>query len=43
MARNKIASIGAGQVQRWLKKLGQLLVMFDVMEGTPQRRRLDIA
>ena len=48
MARNKIALIGAGQIGGTLahliglKKLGDV-VMFDVMEGTPQGKALDIA
>src|SRR3954470_8626824 len=48
MARNKIALIGAGQIGGTLahliglKQLGDV-VMFDVMEGTPQGKSLDIA
>ena len=48
MARNKIALIGAGQIGGTLahliglKKLGDV-VMFDVMEGIPQGKALDIA
>ncbi len=48
MARNKIALIGAGQIGGTLahliglKELGDV-VMFDVMEGIPQGKSLDIA
>ena len=48
MARNKIALIGAGQIGGTLahliglKELGDV-VMFDVMEGVPQGKALDIA
>src|SRR5579885_1324705 len=48
MARNKIALIGAGQIGGTLahliglKQLGDV-VMFDVMEGVPQGKALDIA
>src|SRR6187549_84496 len=48
MARNKIALIGSGQIggtlahMIGLKELGDV-VMFDVMEGTPQGKSLDIA
>jgi len=48
MARNKIALIGAGQIGGTLahliglKQLGDV-VMFDVMEGVPQGKSLDIA
>ncbi len=48
MARNKIALIGAGQIGGTLahliglKELGDV-VMFDVMEGIPQGKALDIA
>ena len=48
MARNKIALIGAGQIGGTLahlvglKQLGDV-VLFDVMEGTPQGKALDIA
>ena len=48
MARNKIALIGAGQIGGTLahliglKQLGDV-VMFDVMEGIPQGKALDIA
>ena len=48
MARNKIALIGAGQIGGTLahliglKHLGDV-VMFDVMEGIPQGKSLDIA
>src|ERR1700681_2812748 len=48
MARNKIALIGAGQIGGTLahliglKELGDV-VMFDVMEGIPQGKPLDIA
>src|SRR6204780_4481752 len=48
MARNKIALIGAGQIGGTLahliglKQLGDV-VMFDVMEGIPQGKSLDIA
>ncbi len=48
MARNKIALIGAGQIGGTLallsgiKELGDI-VLFDVMEGTPQGKALDIA
>lgn len=48
MARNKIALIGAGQIGGTLalltgmKNLGDV-VMFDIMDGTPQGKSLDIA
>jgi malate dehydrogenase len=48
MARNKIALIGAGQIGGTLahliglKQLGDV-VLFDVMEGVPQGKALDIA
>ncbi len=48
MARNKIALIGAGQIGGTLahliglKELGDV-VMFDVTEGIPQGKSLDIA
>ena len=48
MARKKIALIGAGQIGGTLahliglKQLGDV-VMFDVMEGIPQGKALDIA
>src|SRR5712692_10522079 len=48
MARNKIALIGAGQIGGTLahliglKELGDV-VLFDVVEGTPQGKALDIA
>jgi malate dehydrogenase len=48
MARNKIALIGAGQIGGTLahlvglKELGDV-VMFDIAEGTPQGKSLDIA
>src|SRR6478672_3488466 len=48
MARNKIALIGAGQIGgtlallAGLKELGDI-VLFDVMEGAPQGKALDIA
>src|SRR3974390_1787723 len=48
MARNKIALIGAGQIGGTLahliglKQLGDV-VLFDVMEGIPQGKALDIA
>ena len=48
MARNKIALVGAGQIGgtlallAGLKELGDI-VMFDVMEGVPQGKALDIA
>jgi malate dehydrogenase len=48
MARNKIALIGAGQIGGTLahlvglKELGDV-VMFDVMEGVPQGKALDLA
>jgi malate/lactate dehydrogenase len=48
MARNKIALIGAGQIGGTLahliglKQLGDV-VMFDVMEGIPQGKALDIS
>ena len=48
MARNKIALIGAGQICGTLahliglKQLGYV-VLFDVMEGIPQGKALDIA
>ena len=48
MARNKIALIGAGQIGGTLahliglKQLGDV-VMFDVIEGIPQGKALDIA
>ena len=48
MARNKIALIGSGQIGGTLahlvglKHLGDV-VMFDVAEGVPQGKALDIA
>ena len=48
MARHKIALIGAGQIGgtlallAGLKELGDI-VLFDIMEGTPQGKALDIA
>jgi malate dehydrogenase len=48
MARNKIALIGAGQIGgtlahlAGLKELGDI-VLFDIAEGTPQGKSLDIA
>ena len=48
MARNKIALIGAGQIGgtlallSGLKELGDI-VLFDIAEGTPQGKALDIA
>ncbi|MBN9061739.1 MAG: malate dehydrogenase [Rhizobiales bacterium 65-9] len=48
MARNKIALIGAGQIGgtlallAGLKELGDI-VLFDIMEGVPQGKALDIA
>ncbi|MEM6667448.1 MAG: malate dehydrogenase, partial [Pseudomonadota bacterium] len=48
MARNKIALIGAGQIGgtlallAGLKELGDV-VMFDIMDGVPQGKALDIA
>eukprot|EP01037_Dinobryon_pediforme_P026590 gene26590-29161_t len=48
MARHKIALIGAGQIGgtlallAGLKELGDI-VLFDIMEGTPQGKSLDIA
>src|SRR5437660_4761411 len=48
MARNKIALIGAGQIGGTLahligiKELGDV-VLFDVVEGIPQGKALDIA
>ena len=48
MARSKIALIGAGQIGgtlallAGLKELGDI-VLFDVMEGVPQGKALDIA
>ena len=48
MARKKIALIGSGQIGGTLahliglKELGDI-VMFDVMEGVPQGKSLDIA
>ncbi len=47
MARNKIALIGSGQIGGTLalliglKELGDV-VMFDVMEGVPQGKALDL-
>src|SRR6478735_5551707 len=47
MARNKIALIGAGQIGgtlallAGLKELGDI-VMFDIVEGIPQGKALDI-
>ena len=48
MARNKIALISAGQIGGTLAHLVGLkefgdVVMFDVMEGIPQGKALDIA
>ncbi|MGH6981409.1 MAG: lactate/malate family dehydrogenase, partial [Stellaceae bacterium] len=48
MARKKIALIGAGQIGGTLallvglKELGDV-VMFDIVEGVPQGKSLDIA
>ena len=48
MARNKIALIGAGQIGGTLahliglKQLGDV-VLFDIIEGIPQGKALDIA
>src|ERR1700728_2531736 len=48
MARNKIALIGAGQIGGTLahlvglKELGDV-VLFDIAEGTPQGKALDLA
>ena len=48
MARNKIALIGAGQIGgtlahlAGLKELGDV-VLFDIVEGIPQGKALDIA
>ena len=48
MARNKIALVGAGQIGgtlallAGLKELGDV-VMFDIVEGVPQGKSLDIA
>jgi malate dehydrogenase len=48
MARNRIALIGAGQIGGTLahliglKELGDV-VLFDVVEGVPQGKALDIA
>ena len=48
MARNKIALVGAGQIGgtlallAGLKELGDV-VLFDIMEGIPQGKALDIA
>ena len=48
MARNKIALIGAGQIGGTLahlvglKELGDV-VLFDIVEGVPQGKALDIA
>ena len=48
MARNKIALIGAGQIGgtlallAGLKELGDI-VLFDVVDGVPQGKALDIA
>src|SRR5437868_8151371 len=48
MARNKIALVGAGQIGgtlallAGLKELGDI-VMFDIVEGVPQGKSLDIA
>jgi malate dehydrogenase len=48
MARNKIALIGAGQIGgtlahlAGLKELGDV-ILFDIVEGTPQGKALDIA
>ena len=47
MARNKIALVGAGQVGgtiallAGLKQLGDI-VLFDIVEGVPQGKALDI-
>ena len=48
MARHKIALIGAGQIGGTLALLAGLqelgdIVLFDIMEGTPQGKALDIA
>ena len=48
MARSKIALIGAGQIGgtlahlAGLKELGDI-VLFDIAEGTPQGKALDLA
>ena len=48
MARNKIALIGAGQIGgtlahlAGLKELGDI-ILFDIAEGTPQGKALDLA
>jgi malate dehydrogenase len=48
MARNKIALVGAGQIGgtlallAGLKELGDI-GMFDIVDGTPQGKALDIA
>ena len=48
MARNKIALIGAGQIGgtlallSGLKELGDI-VLFDIVEGIPQGKALDLA
>ena len=48
MARNKIALVGAGQIGGTLALLAGLkdlgdVVLFDVVEGVPQGKALDIA
>src|SRR3984893_4175376 len=48
MARNKIALIGAGQIGGTLAHLAALnelgdVVLFDIAEGTPQGKALDLA
>jgi malate dehydrogenase len=48
MARSKIALIGAGQIGGTLAHLAALkelgdIVLFDIMEGTPQGKSLDLA
>jgi malate dehydrogenase len=48
MARNKIALIGAGQIGGTLAHLASLkelgdIVLFDISEGTPQGKALDLA
>ena len=48
MARAKIALIGAGQIGGTLAHLAALdemgdIVLFDIAEGTPQGKALDIA
>jgi len=48
MARSKIALIGAGQIGGTLAHLAALkelgdIVLFDIAEGTPQGKALDLA